>query len=179
MAARAAPCSTGVVNAIDVFGKIYDLPPIVRNRLLSAGIPRVIPIAGGLRIRVEDVDDARAVTTMPFTRRGRNHVGSLYLGALLVHAEATMAALAVGVCRAPAFRVLVKRNEADFHSRAACTVRAVCAPEGEEREGLARCRALVDDKAETWLTVKTTTAAEGTPVCTVRFLISVRQRSGG
>jgi acyl-coenzyme A thioesterase PaaI-like protein len=142
---------------------------------LSAGIPRVVPIAGGLRIKVDEVDDEHAATSMPFTRRSRNHVGSIYLGALLVQAEVTMATLVIGLCRAPRFRVLVLKNEAEFHAKARRTVRAVCEPHGEEREALAKCRALVDERADAWLTVRM--KERETPIATVRFLITVRHKS--
>lgn len=162
------------MRAIDLFARIYDLPPAVRNRLLSAGIPRVIPIAAGLRIKVLDVDDERAVTTMPYTRRASNHIGTLYIGALLVQAETTMATLVVGQCRPPAFRVLVKKNEAEFLARASGTVRCVCNPLDDERAGLDRLRALRNGKGEEWITVHTESVDEGKPVCTVRFLVSVK-----
>jgi acyl-coenzyme A thioesterase PaaI-like protein len=164
------------MNAIDLFSHAYDLPPFVRTRVLSVGIPRVIPIAAGLRIKVDDVDERRAQTSMPFTRRSRNHVGSIYLGAILVQAEVTMATLVVGLCRAPRFRVLVKKNEAEFHAKARGTVRALCEPVAEERAELAKIRALVDDRADAWLTVRVTEAEKS--IATVRFLITVRQKSG-
>ena len=164
------------MNAIDVFARIYDLPPLVRTRLLSAGIPRVIPLASGLGIRVCDVDDVHAMSTMPFSRRSRNHVGSMYIGALLVHAEITMATLVVGRCRPPAFRVLVKRNEADYLARATGAVRAVCAPEGDERAALEACCALRAGKGEAWVTVHTTHVHDGAPICRVRFLVSVKHQ---
>ena len=168
---------TARVNAIDVFARIYDLPPLLRNRAMSLGIPRVIPIASGLRINVRHVDGERSASSMPFTRRSRNHVGSIYLGALLVHAEVTMATLAIGACRPPAFRVLVKKNEAEFHAKASGTVIARCDPSADERTALDRCRTLVDDRADAWLTVRTTLEKSGDPICTVRFLITINHKT--
>lgn len=163
------------MNAFDLFGKIYDLPASVRNPLLSAGIPRILPITAGLKLKVERLDDERSELTMPFHRKNRNHVGSIYLGALLIQAEVTMALYALSVCRPPDFRVLVKRNEADFHARATSTVRAVCAPPADERAALDACRALgAGDKGDAWVTV-TTKAEDAAPICTVRFLVNVKR----
>jgi acyl-coenzyme A thioesterase PaaI-like protein len=164
------------VTPIDLFAKIYDLPAAVRNPLLSAGIPRVIPIARGLKIAVVQVDDDGAELMMPFTRRSANHVGSMYIGALLILAEATMATYVVRLCRPPAFRVLVKRSEADFTARATGRVGAVFSPTAEERDAFERCRKLErGEKAEAWATVKLTGLEVGAAVSEMRFLVSVKR----
>ncbi|HEY4221010.1 MAG TPA: hypothetical protein VGO62_06700, partial [Myxococcota bacterium] len=75
------------MKPIDLFSKIYDMPMPVRTRLMSLGIPLIIPIASGLGIRLRALDDTHSESTMPFSRRSRNHVGSIYLGTLVVHAE--------------------------------------------------------------------------------------------
>lgn len=165
------------MRAIDVFAMIYDAPPLVRTRLLSAGVPRVIPLTRGLQIRIEEADTVHAVTTMPFSGRSRNHVGSIYIGALVVQAEITMATLLINLCRPPAFRVLVKKNECEYHARATDRVRARCAPEGEERAALEVVRALVDDKGEAWVTVHMESASDARPIATMRFLIAAKHRS--
>jgi hypothetical protein len=165
------------VRPIDVFAKIYDLPPVVRNRLLTLGIPRVIPIAAGLKIRVDELDDAHACTTMPLTRRGRSHIGTMYIGAMLVQAEATMATLVISKCRPPAFRVLVKRNEGQFHAKGAGPLRALCRPDVEERFAIEGLRLLVDEQGEAWTTVELADARHGERVATFRFLISASHRS--
>lgn len=163
------------MNAFDLFGKIYDLPPAVRNRLLSVGIPRILPVTTGLKLKVEHLDGDRSELSMPFTARARNHVGSIYLGALLIHAEVTMALYALSLCRPPAFRVLVKKNEAEFFARATGTVRATCVPTVDEKAALEKCRALAaGDKGEAWVSV-TTKAEDAAPICTVRFLVSVKR----
>lgn len=163
------------MNPIDVFGRIYDAPDVVRLRALSWGIPKVLPIAAGLKIRVREATLERAVTTMPLSWRSRNHVGSVYLGALMVQAEITMATLSYNLCRPPQYRILVKRNEAEFPARADGTVTATFAPDDEERAGLARMRALHNDKGETWTTVKL--ESEGKTAAIVRFLISVKHKA--
>ena len=169
------------MTPIDLFARLYDLPPFARTRLLSAGIPRVLPIARGLRIHVDaldlDVDGgrARSATSMPFTRRSRNHVGSIYLGALLVQAEVTMATLVIGLCRPPAFRVLVTKNTATYHARATKLVRAECVPSDDERAALARLHGLVDGKGDAALTVRLREAERD--IATFTFDINVRHRS--
>ncbi len=163
------------MNAIDVFGRIYDAPDVVRLRALTWGIPKVLPIASGLKIRVREATLERSVTTMPLSWRSRNHIGSVYLGALMVQAEITMATLAYNLCRPPKYRILVKRNEAEFPARADGTVTATFDPTPEERDGLAAMRALHNDKGETWTTVRL--ESEGKTAGIVRFLISVKHKA--
>jgi acyl-coenzyme A thioesterase PaaI-like protein len=164
------------VTPIDVFARIYDLPPFVRDNALSFGIPRVLPITKGLGIRVVSLDEDHVETTMPLSRRAVNHIGTMYIGALLIHAEVTMATLVVGLCRPPSFRVLVKKSEAEYFAKAKGRVRAVCRPTEEERAALARCRALAaGEKSEAWIAVDTT-SMDSTVLSTTRFLLSVSRR---
>lgn len=163
------------MNAIDVFGRIYDAPDLVRLRALTWGIPKVLPIASGLKIKVREATLERAVTTMPLSWRSRNHIGSVYLGALMVQAEITMATLAYNMCRPPQFRILVKRNEAEYPARADGMVTATFEPTPEEREGLQAMRALRNDKGETWTTVRL--ESEGKTAAIVRFLIAVKHKA--
>lgn len=165
------------MRAIDVFSKIYDAPAVVRTRLLTVGIPRVIALTRGLKICVEAADSEQAVTTMPLSSRSRNHLGSIYIGALLVQAEITMATLVISLFRPPAFRVLVKKSEAEYHARAEGTVRARCAPDGDERDGLLALRALVNDKGEAWVTVLLESAADARPLASMRFLVAVKHNA--
>ncbi|HEY4220713.1 MAG TPA: DUF4442 domain-containing protein, partial [Myxococcota bacterium] len=128
-------------------------------------------------IRLRALDQQHSESTLPFSRRSRNHVGSIYLGTLVVHAELTMALFALSACRPPRYRVLVNRNEVDYHSKASGTVRAVCEPDVDERAGLDRCQSLIDDRGECWLTVRTHLEATREPVCTARFLLTVSHRT--
>jgi hypothetical protein len=164
------------VQPIDLFARIYDLPPSIGTRMLSLGIPRVIPIARGLGISVDNVDDHGASSSMPLSRRARNHVGSIYIGALIIHAEVTMATWAIRRCRPPAFRVLVKSNTAEFHARATGAVRATVTPTDDEKRAWDACASLpVGEKGEATLSVVTKSVHDGRDVCTVRFILSVKR----
>ena len=61
-------------------------------------------------------------------------------------------------------------------ARPADGVRAVCAPEGDERAALDACCALRDGKGEAWVTVHTTHVDDRAPICRVRFLVSVKHK---
>ena len=166
------------MRALDVFSKIYDAPAFMRTRLLAVGLTRVIPLTRGLGIRIERADLTSAVTTMPLSRRSRNHLGSIYIGALLVQAELTMATLVINLCRPPRFRVLVKKSESSYHARAEGAVRARCAPEGDEQTPLAALAALIDDKGEAWVTVHMESVQDSRSIATMRFLVAVKHTSG-
>jgi acyl-coenzyme A thioesterase PaaI-like protein len=145
---------------------------------MSYGVGVILPITRGLGIRARELDEERCVTRMPRTRRARNHVGTAYLGALTIHAEVTMAMWAMGVCRPPRYRTLVKRLESDFKAQAKHAVLATCHPEGEAREAiLAALEIPPGEKAEAWLTVRSTCEETGRLVVESRFLISIKHMS--
>lgn len=163
------------MNAFDLFPRIYDLPPALQYRLLNAGIPRVLPIASGLGIRVRELSDQRAVTTMPLSRKSRNHVGSMYLGATLVAAEVTMALFAIRALRPPEFRVLVAGLDADFTAQGRGTVRAVCEPDEEQLAHVERARAMAPGKEAFGLSARVESVDDGRLIATVGFRVSVKR----
>jgi acyl-coenzyme A thioesterase PaaI-like protein len=48
-----------------------------------------VPLLAFTRPRIVSVDDAGCVLSLPFTRINKNHLGSLYFGALCIGAEAS------------------------------------------------------------------------------------------
>lgn len=98
-----------------------------------------IPLIAAVRPRVVAMDDAHCVICVPLRRRTRNHLGSLYFGALAIGADVAGGLLAVRLIRERRAKVSLafKSFRADFLKRPEADVYFVC------EEG-ARIRALVD-----------------------------------
>lgn len=157
------------INAFDLVERVRGYSPAVANALLARTIPLMIPLAGGLRVRVEEVSDSRCVLTMPLRRRTRNHVGSMYFGA-----QMTLADLAAGVLlfrRFPPgpYGGLIKRVEADFLAKAKNTMRCTCWLPDEAAAVMEQVRDRPGAKAEAWLPLELADL-EGQVVTRVRFL---------
>lgn len=90
---------------------------------------RTIPLISWVRPSVVEMDADRCVLRIPLTRRTRNHLGSMYFGALCIGADAAAALLGFRLLQSSGRRMSVvfqdvrgeflKRPEADTHF--ACT----------------------------------------------------------
>lgn len=98
-----------------------------------------IPLIAAVRPRVIEMSDTRCVILIPLRRRTRNHLGSMYFGALSIGADIAGGLLAVQLIRAERAKVSLafKSFRADFLKRPESDVYFVC------EEG-ARIRALVE-----------------------------------
>jgi acyl-coenzyme A thioesterase PaaI-like protein len=139
---------------LDAFGlieRVRELSPAAANALYNQLIPFLIPLARGLSVKVRQADDARTVLSMPLSRRTRNHVGSLYIGA-----QMTLADLTAGIAlfrRYPPgpYGGLIRRVEADYRLKAKGLIRCVCETPPELIETLDRVHVATDGKAEAWV----------------------------
>lgn len=159
--------------AMDLVERLRSLSPAAANAVMGKALPLIIPLAGGLGIRVEEVTDARAVATLPLKHRTRNHVGSVYFGAQMTLAELTMGLLLFRLYPPGPFGMLVKRVEADFLSKAKGRLRAVCELPPEVAAELAKVHTSPDGKSEAWVPV-TLTTKDGA-VTNARFLAAVKK----
>lgn len=162
------------MGAFELVDRLRSLSPAAANLATGVALPFIIPLAGGLGIRVEEVTSTRAVATLPLKRRTRNHVGSVYFGAQMTLAELTMGLLLFKLYPPGTFGVLVKRVEADFTAKAKGKLRAVCelppaAAEELRKVDLAGSRG----KAEAWVPVVLATG-DG-PVTTARFHVALKR----
>jgi acyl-coenzyme A thioesterase PaaI-like protein len=98
-----------------------------------------IPLIAAVRPSVVEMDGDRCVIRIPLRRRTRNHLGSMYFGALAIGADIAGGLLAVQLIRAQKAKVSLafKSFRADFLKRPESDVYFVC------EEG-ARIRALVE-----------------------------------
>jgi acyl-coenzyme A thioesterase PaaI-like protein len=159
---------------MDIAERLRQVSPEAANFLLSAAMPQIIPSAGGLGLRVEEVTDERVRIEVPLKRRTRNHVGALYFGVQMTAAELTAGLWLLRRFPPTRYRSLVKRVEADFRSQGRAAVYAVCEPPPEVFSTLTAALSQKGDKAETWLPVRLV-ARDGTLVTEVRFLDSVKR----
>ena len=162
------------MRALELVERLRQVSPDAANLLLSAAMPQIIPSAGGLGLKVEEVNDTRAQLSVPLKRRTRNHVGGLYFGVQMTAAELTAGLWLLRRFPPSQYRSLVKRVEADFHAQGRGAVSAVCEPPAEVFSSLAGALNQKGDKAEAWLPVKLL-AKDVTLVTEIRFLDSVKR----
>lgn len=159
--------------AFDVVDRLRQISPGAANWVLSSALPQIIPLAGGLGIRVEEVTDLRAVASLPLKRRTRNHVGSIYFGAQMTLMELTMGLLLFKRYPPGPYGVLVKRVEADFHAKAKGRVTAVCEPGAEMLSDFTSQLAKSGDKVEDWVSVQLSAGPD--LVTEARFLAAIKR----
>lgn len=162
--------------ALELIEKLRDLSPQAANVALNVGIPRIIPLAAGLGLTVEEVGRNRVVTSLPLRRRTRNHVGSIYFGAQMTQAEITMGLLLFHQYPPGHWSMQVKRVEADFLARGRSRLRAICAPANDALATLDQARTNDEGRAEAWLPVEVADEG-GEKVAEMRFLAAIQRIS--
>ena len=158
---------------MDLVERLRSVSPGAANLVMGQALPLIIPLAGGLGIRVEEVGDTRAVATLPLKYRTKNHVGSVYFGAQMTLAELTMGLLLFKLFPPGPYGMLVKRVEADFLAKAKGRLRAVCELPADVAAELAKVHTSADGKAEAWVPV--TLSTKDGAVTTARFLAAVKK----
>lgn len=107
-----------------------------------------VPLIGWVRPRVRVLDEHRLVVRIPLVRRTRNHLGSMYFGALAIGADVAAGAAAMLAIEAKRrasgtqVSLVFKDVEGTFLRRPESGVEFVC-------DDLPAIRALVDEAAET------------------------------
>jgi acyl-coenzyme A thioesterase PaaI-like protein len=98
------------VQPLEIVERLRHVAPGAANLLLGAVLPRIIPSASGLGLRVEEVTDTRTRMSVPLKRRTRNHVGGLYFGVQMTLAEMTAGLLLLRRFPPTEYRSLVARS---------------------------------------------------------------------
>lgn len=171
---RWGPTGEVMRTLIDFTEKLRRVSPGAANLSLTTLIRQVVPLAGTMGIKVDELTDTRSQLSMRRTRRVKNHMGDIYFGAEMTLMELTMATVLLKRFPLGEYGILVKRVESDFRARAKGTVRAVCEPpadllgslEGELREK--------GSKTEAWLPVRLL-GPEDVIVCEARFLATLKK----
>lgn len=160
--------------AFDLLTRLRSVSPAASRALLSRIIPSIIPLSGGMHIRVAEWTPTRCVMRLPFLRRNRNHIGSVYFGA-----QMTLADLAVGILLFQRFSMseyagVIKRVEADFKKKGKGELCCVAELSPESERDLEAARDNDSGKAEAWIPVQIFDP-EGQIVTEVRALVAIRR----
>jgi len=160
----------------DILEKMERAPKSVSFPLFSALLPQILPITSGMGLRIVALNDDEARVEMPLKRKTRNHVGGVYLGALLIVAEVTMALYVMRRFRPSGYRVLIKGVTSENTAQARGRVSARCRPESETRDALDALASLAPGaKAEVPVTVPVHTVDDDTQVARITFLVAVKR----
>jgi len=138
-----------------------------------------IPLLFYVGVSVAELSPDRMVVRIPLRRRTRNHLGSMYFGALCVGAECAAGALAMYLIRQQPQRIsLVFKNfNAEFLKRAEGDVDFHCDQRKEIGELVARA-ASSDERVERQIDVIATVPAQGDdPVAKFNLTLSLKKRS--
>jgi len=162
------------INAFDLIERVREHSPVAANALLDHLVPWLIPMAGGLGVRVREVNNARCEVTMPLKRRTRNHVGSMYIGAQMTLADLTLGVLLFRLFPPGPYGGLIKRVEADFVAKAKGGLRCVATLEPATAAAFEAVRESPGAKAEGWLPVELIDR-EGTVVTRMRVLGALKR----
>jgi acyl-coenzyme A thioesterase PaaI-like protein len=138
-----------------------------------------IPLLFYVGVSVAEVSPERMVVRIPLRRRTRNHLGSMYFGALCVGADCAAGALAMYLIRQQPEHVslVFKDFSAEFLKRAEGDV-DFCCSQGKEISDLVAQAATSDERVERQVEVIATVPAEGDePVARFKLTLSLKKRT--
>jgi acyl-coenzyme A thioesterase PaaI-like protein len=141
---------------------------------------RRIPLLAWVRPRIVERGPERAVICVPLTRRTRNHLGSMYFGALCTGADAAAAMPALEAVRSSDMKwsILFKDIEAQFLRRAEGDVHFTFTQGRELAEVLARAGVSFERENLSISIPATVPALSGDePVALFKLTLSVKRRS--
>jgi len=130
-----------------------------------------------VRPSVREISSERVVVRIPLRRRTRNHVGSMYFGALGVGADCAVGALAMHLIKQqPEDIAMIFRNfSAEFHKRAEGDV-DFCCSQGNEIAKLIQQVSVSGERDEMLVDVIATVPEQGDePVATFRLTLSMKK----
>jgi acyl-coenzyme A thioesterase PaaI-like protein len=138
-----------------------------------------IPMLLFVRPKVAAISPERIAVTISLTRRTRNHLGSMYFGALSVGADCAAGALAMHLMRGRPERIslIFGAFNAEFHKRAEGDVQFTC-DEGRAIEALIAQAAASEERVEMPVRVIATVPALGAePVATFTLTLSLKRKA--
>ncbi|HLP97695.1 MAG TPA: DUF4442 domain-containing protein [Sideroxyarcus sp.] len=159
------------------------------NRLLSEtvretlylrlfGLAR-IPLLYYVGVSVVELTPERMVVKIPLRRRTKNHLGSMYFGALCIGADVAPGAYAIHLIRKQRtpISMVFKDFQAEFIKRAEGDVHFTCA-QGKEIAEMVAQAAASNERVERQLDVTATVPALGdTVVARFKLTISLKRRA--
>jgi len=136
-----------------------------------------IPMMLYVRPSVREISSECVVVRIPLRRRTRNHVGSMYFGALGVGADCAVGALAMHLIKQQHEDIaMIFRNfSAEFHKRAEGDV-DFCCSQGSEIAKLIQKVSASGERDEMLVDVIATVPEQGDePVATFRLTLSMKK----
>jgi acyl-coenzyme A thioesterase PaaI-like protein len=137
-----------------------------------------IPMMLFVRPSVREISAERVVVRIPLRRRTRNHIGSMYFGALSVGADCAVGALAMHLIKQQPGNIamIFKNFSAEFHKRAEGDV-DFCCSQGNEIAKLIAQVAASGERDEILVDVIATVPEQGDePVATFKMALSMKKQ---
>lgn len=138
-----------------------------------------IPLLFYVGVRVVEITPERLVARIPLRRRTRNHLGSMYFGALCIGADVAPGAYAMYLIRQQPERIsmVFKDFQAEFLKRAEGDVYFIC-DQGKEIAALVAQAVASDERVERQLDViATVPSLSDEPVAKFKLTISLKKRA--
>ena len=132
-----------------------------------------------VRPSVRELSHERVVVRIPLRRRTRNHIGSMYFGALSVGADCAVGALAMHLLNQQPENIamIFKNFSAEFHKRAEGDV-DFCCSDGYGIAKLIEQVAASGERDEILVDVVATVPEQGDePVATFRMTLSMKRQT--
>ncbi|MEO8332114.1 MAG: DUF4442 domain-containing protein [Gallionella sp.] len=138
-----------------------------------------IPMLFYAGVSVTEVSSERMVVRIPLRRRTRNHLGSMYFGALCVGADCAAGALAMHLIKQQPEHIslIFKDFNAEFLKRAEADVDFCCC-QGKEIAELVAQAAASDERVERQVEViATVPTLDDEPVARFKLTLSLKKRT--
>lgn len=138
-----------------------------------------IPLLFYVGVTVTELSPGRMVVRIPLRRRTKNHLGSMYFGALCIGADCAPGAFAMYLIRQQPERIsmVFKDFQAEFLKRAEGDVDFICA-QGKEISELVALAAATDERVERQVDViATVPSLSDEPVARFKLTLSLKKRT--
>lgn len=138
-----------------------------------------IPLLFYVGVSVTEISPERMVVRIPLRRRTKNHLGSMYFGALCIGADCAPGAFAMYLIRQQPARIsmVFKDFQAEFLKRAEGDVAFIC-EQGKEIRALVALAATSDERVERQIdVVATVPSISNEPVARFKLTLSLRKRT--
>jgi acyl-coenzyme A thioesterase PaaI-like protein len=137
-----------------------------------------IPLLFYVGVSVVEISPERMVVRIPLRRRTRNHLGSMYFGALCIGADVAPGAYAMYLIRQQpvSISMVFKDFQAEFLKRAEGDVDFIC-NQGKEIAELVALAAASDERVERQVVViATVPSLNDEPIAKFRLTLSLKRR---
>jgi acyl-coenzyme A thioesterase PaaI-like protein len=138
-----------------------------------------IPLLFYVGVSVAEISPERMVVRIPLQRRTKNHLGSMYFGALCIGADCAPGAFAMYLIRQQPARIsmVFKDFQAEFLKRAEGDVDFIC-DQGKEISALVALAAASDERVEKQVDViATAPSLSEEPVARFKLTLSLKKQA--